>query len=286
MRAIGASNYTAPRLALGARRRARRQRPAALRDAAAALQPGRSAPPTRPSSSRSASSSGLGVINYYALASGFSPASTAAAPTSARASAAAAPASILNERGLRGPGGARRRRRHRRRDARRRSRSPGRSPGRASPRRSPARARRRSSTSWSAARALPLDTPSIELIDRASQRRAGMTQQRRAEPLSLTQVLRLRRRDRHAVDGHPPRLRPLAAADHRSSAAGAARPSPSRSRCRTSPGASPGRSTGALADRWGAFRVLIVGSAALRRGPGGHGPGDDRARLPRRRRPA
>ena len=31
---------------------------------------------------------------------------------------------------------------------------------------------------------------------------------------------------------------------------------------------------GALADRWGAFRVLIAGGAALRARPGGHGHGD------------
>jgi MFS family permease len=84
------------------------------------------------------------------------------------------------------------------------------------------------------------------------------------------QVLFLRRHDRHAVDGHPPRLRPVAAADH--------------------PGAGLDRETfsfalaiqnlswgvfgifaGMLADRFGAFRVLIGGAPALRAGPGGHG---------------
>ena len=44
--------------------------------------------------------------------------------------------------------------------------------------------------------------------------------------------------------------------------------------------------TGALADRFGAFRVLVAGSAALRARPGGDGPGDRAARLSRRRRPA
>ena len=43
---------------------------------------------------------------------------------------------------------------------------------------------------------------------------------------------------------------------------------------------------GGLADRWGAFRVLAVGSLLYAARPGRDGAGDDRRGLPRRRRPA
>src|SRR6185369_7555614 len=42
---------------------------------------------------------------------------------------------------------------------------------------------------------------------------------------------------------------------------------------------------GAIADRWGAFRVLVVGSLFYAR-PRDDGSGDDRRRLPRQRRAA
>ena len=70
VRAIGASNFTPARLAeslaISARRRA-----AALREPAAASTTSTTAPATRPSSSRSAASTALGVITYFSLASGF-----------------------------------------------------------------------------------------------------------------------------------------------------------------------------------------------------------------------
>ena len=59
-------------------------------------------------------------------------------------------------------------------------------------------------------------------------------------------------------DGHPPRLPALAAAHHHRSVAGRARPSPSPSPFKPGLGAA-GPIAGMLADRYGAWKVLIGG---------------------------
>ena len=242
MRAIGASNYSAPRLARRARGE-RRARPAALRVAAAALQPDRARRlrgRARAGLRRATASASSTSTRWRAA---FSPASTAAAPTSARACAAAAPKKYL-ERAR--PGGPRRARRGRRRPSARR----------------PAQVAlawqiaRPSITAPIASATTPAQLDDLvgaaaaaprRAVDRADRSRqpgrTGMSAMRTPAKTPVDDAgAGLRRRDRHAVDGHPPRLRPLAAADHAWTAAGRARPSPSRSRCRTSPGAWPARS--------------------------------------------
>ena len=70
VRAIGASNYSAPRLA-EALDVAEQRGPAALREPAAALQPLRPRRVRGRDWSRCAVERGVGVINFYALAAGF-----------------------------------------------------------------------------------------------------------------------------------------------------------------------------------------------------------------------
>ena len=146
------------------------QRPAALRDRCSRSTTWSSALPTRPSSSRSASSSGLGVINYYALAQRLPHRQVPQrAPTSSKSvrsgGASKLPRTSAAWRVLAALDAVAA---DHRRDARRRWRWPGRSPGRASPRRSPARPSPAQLDELVARARLQLDTPSIELIDRAS----------------------------------------------------------------------------------------------------------------------
>ena len=92
VRAIGASNFTAPtRLALALDDQ-RAPRPAALRVAAAALQP-RRARAYEDALEPLCVERGIGVINFYALASGFLTGKYRSSADSARACAAAARAS-------------------------------------------------------------------------------------------------------------------------------------------------------------------------------------------------
>ena len=90
VKAIGASNLAAARLA-EALDISRAQGLAALRDAAAALQPVRSRSVRRPAAAICACASSIGVITYFSLAAGFLTRQVPLAkPTSARARAARA----------------------------------------------------------------------------------------------------------------------------------------------------------------------------------------------------
>ena len=214
MRAIGASNYTAPRLALALDDE---------RSASACRATSRcsrsttwsSAPPTRPSSSRLCRRAR--PRRHQLLRAGerlsHRQVPQRGRPRQERARRRRA-SKYLNERGLRGPRRARRRRRRRRRDA---GAGRARLADRAAEHHRADRERdhrRRSSTSWSARRALP-PRHAVDRADRSRQPAAPRHERRARRQAAVDDAgAGLRRRDRHPVDGHPPRLRPLAAADH------------------------------------------------------------------------
>jgi hypothetical protein len=237
VRALGASNYSAPRLgeALAVSADAR---PAALRDAAAALQPDGAAC-VRGELEAVCVDNSLGVINYYALASGFLTGKYRSSADLGKSVRSGGAKKYLDDRGrrcsARSTWSPARRRRHRDR-----WRWPGRSPGRASPRRSPAPARRRSSTSSS-----ERPTASRHAVDRADRSRHPVERydghwRAPAKALSMTQVLlcgaaivTLSMGIRH---GFGLWLTPVTV-----DRGWSREPSPSPSRCRTWRGASPGR---------------------------------------------
>ena len=130
-----------------------------------------------------------------------------------------------------------------------------------------------------------LDAPSIELIDRVSTPMTRMSTHARGQTLSMTQVLvcgaaivTLSMGIRH---GFGLWLQPITTDRgwNRETFAFALA-------VQNLAWGLAGPFAGALADRCGAFRVLVVGSLLYAAGLVVHGPGDDRRRLPRQRRAA